>query len=142
MPLHVIALDNNSWFGSGLAHGHCEYYDTSKQKAMKGFFAKSVLTGSNNVLILFTNTTFQYFIGQYINNNKPNGSMVVYDFAGNGSSLYDINTPITVAKKSCTYSNGTLVSTQSSNNIQVNIVVNHKEVDGIVFMTGFTLTEI
>jgi hypothetical protein len=142
MPLHVVVLDNDSKFYGGLAQGNCEYYDTTKSKALKGYMSNSILVGPNNILILFTATTFQYFIGQYINDNKPNGNMIVYNFIGNGDPLNEIVDPITVSKSNCVYSNGTLVSTSFTENIQVNIEVTYKYINGVSFLISFTLVEV
>jgi hypothetical protein len=142
MPLHVIVLDNDSKFDSGVAQGNCEYYDTTKEKAMKGYFVNSVLTGPNNILILFTNTSFQYFIGRYINSNNPDGVLTVYNYSGNGTPLNELVSPITVSKQSCTYSNGVLVTVHSSQNIQVNVSVIYTNIHGTLFMTSFSLSEV
>ena len=141
MPIHVVVLDNYSKFSAGFVQGNCEYYDTDKKKALKGYFSNNVLIGSNNILILFTDTTFQYFIGQYIN-NKPNGDMIVYNFTENNISLNEITDTITVAKSNCVYAKGILISTSSTENIQVNISVAYKYINNISFMTSFTLVEV
>ena len=142
MPLHVCVLDNDSKFYAGLAQGNCEYYDTDKGKALKGFMSNSILVGPNNLLILFTSTSFQYFIGQYINNNKPNGNMIVYTFAGNDTPLNEILNPIDVQKSNCVYSNGVLVESSSSETIQVNLLISYKFLKDITFMIGFSLVEV
>jgi hypothetical protein len=141
MPLHVSVANDGSRFIAGLAQGNCQYFDTTKRKAMKGFFRNSILTGPNNILILFTYTTFQYFVGRYINDNKPNGNMIVYTFSGDGRDLRDISTPINVTKQECTYINGTLDSIISSQNIDVTIHVTYKIIDDVEFMTCFNMHE-
>lgn len=141
MTINVVVCDANSKFAGGLAQGCCNWYDTGKKIVMKGNFVHSKLTGSANTLINYTDTTFKYFYGHFAN-NLPDGNMIVYDFSGNGEPLDEIVGTITVQKKNCIYSAGNLVSTITTQDVQVNIEITYRTTNNTVFMTEFNVTEI
>jgi len=139
MPIHVKVINNEGSFNGVMINGHCNYYNTTDNIIMKGNFEMNKLAGTNNILIEFTDTSFIYYYGEFIN-NRPDGSIIVYEYTGS-DNLRDI-TSISVQKKNCIYDAGNLTSVISEESIMVNIEINYKYVNSNYFITEFILTEI
>lgn len=141
MPIYVKVIEGKGSFTSGFAQGYCEYFDTNNDIVMKGYFAHSQLIGNNNTLINYTDTTFKYYFGNFIN-NQPDGNVLLYEFNGNGDLLRNIVSSITVNKINAIYSVGELINEISSQPAKVIISIKYKQVATNEFMIEFNLQEI
>ena len=142
MPIYIEVIDETKGIFSGaIAQGDCNYYDTTKQIVMKGKFKSNKLIGRDNILIEYTDTSFKYYHGVFLN-NKPNGNMIVYDFVGNGDLLRDIISDITVKKYNSIYENGSLIEIISEQDVTIRTKIMHKLIKPIEFMICFNVTEV
>jgi hypothetical protein len=141
MPIYISIQNNKGQFYGGLIQGYCDYYDSDKKIVKKGYFVNNNLTGPNNIIINYTDMTFKYYLGTFIN-NKLDGDVIIYQFNGINKILDDINQNIIVKKSNCKYSKGNLISINSSKDVNVNISVDYQIINEIKFMIKFTLIEI
>lgn len=141
MPVTFKALDSNSKFVGLIPHGRCSYFDTDNKIVRTGTFSKNKLHGSNNILIEYTDTTFIYYYGDFIE-NKQHGNIILYEFNGNGTNTLELNGNILVQKKVCTYIDGILdeiiLDTPTTVNINIKII----NMNNNIFLQGFDINEI
>ncbi len=136
MPVYVKVVPGKGSF-RGTAQGQCEYYDMTNNIVMKGTFTNGILTGTGDILVRFTDTSFTYFIGAYVN-NLPDGSVTVYEYNGTEKLTPSI---LTVTKFTAVYNAGTEISRTDVREVQISLAIQYKKIGIYTYIINFSITE-
>lgn len=128
---------------NGLLTGYGEIYDDVNKYIRKGYFIKSKLNDSNGLVIDYDHPDYILFqLSGNFANELANGAMTRIEYNGE-ATLSDIlasNLTVPAVKKSCTYTNGVLVSTESESPVNISVTYTRHPTRG--YFTNFIINEV